>query len=61
VPLVPILSVLFNGYMMYKLGWVNWLRLIVWLAIGMVVYFGYSKKHSKVQRGLDTRPLKQRA
>jgi APA family basic amino acid/polyamine antiporter len=49
VPLVPILGVLFNGYMMYKLGWVNWARLIIWLGIGMVVYFSYGRKHSRVQ------------
>ncbi|MEQ1949291.1 MAG: amino acid permease [Bryobacteraceae bacterium] len=52
VPAVPILSVLFNGYMMYKLGWVNWMRLIVWLAIGLVVYFTYSIKHSRVQKAI---------
>src|ERR1700720_373318 len=49
VPVVPILGILFNGYMMYKLGWVNWARLIIWLAIGLVVYFTYGQKHSKVQ------------
>ena len=49
VPLVPILGVISNGYMMYKLGWVNWARLIIWLVIGLVVYFTYSRKHSKVQ------------
>ena len=49
VPLVPILGVLFNGYMMYQLGWINWARLIIWLAIGLVVYFTYGQKHSKVQ------------
>jgi APA family basic amino acid/polyamine antiporter len=49
VPLVPILGVLFNGYMMYKLGWINWARLIVWLIIGLVVYFSYGIKHSRVQ------------
>ncbi|HME09629.1 MAG TPA: amino acid permease [Bryobacteraceae bacterium] len=49
VPLVPILGVLFNGYMMYKLGWVNWARLFIWLAIGLVVYFTYGQKHSRVQ------------
>ena len=49
VPLVPILGVLFNGYMMYRLGWINWARLIIWLAIGLVVYFTYGQKHSKVQ------------
>jgi len=49
VPLVPILGVLTNGYMMYKLGWVNWARLIIWLIIGLVIYFTYSTKHSRVQ------------
>jgi basic amino acid/polyamine antiporter, APA family len=48
VPFVPILGILFNGYMMYKLGWVNWARLIVWLIIGLIVYFTYSRYHSRV-------------
>jgi APA family basic amino acid/polyamine antiporter len=51
VPVVPVLGILFNGYMMYKLGWVNWARLIVWLAIGLVIYFVYSRHHSRVQSG----------
>jgi APA family basic amino acid/polyamine antiporter len=49
VPVVPILGVIFNGYMMYRLGWINWARLIIWLAIGLVVYFTYGRYHSKVQ------------
>jgi len=49
VPLIPILGVISNGYMMYKLGWVNWARLIIWLVIGLVVYFTYGQKHSRVQ------------
>jgi len=49
VPIVPILGIGFNGYMMYKLGWINWARLIIWLIIGMVIYFTYSRHHSKVQ------------
>jgi basic amino acid/polyamine antiporter, APA family len=49
VPLVPILGVISNGYMMYKLGWVNWARLFIWLVIGLVVYFSYGQKHSHVQ------------
>ncbi len=49
VPVVPILGILTNGYMMYKLGWVNWARLIVWLIIGLVIYFSYSRYHSRLQ------------
>ncbi|MBZ5652267.1 MAG: amino acid permease [Acidobacteriia bacterium] len=49
VPVVPILGILFNGYMMYRLGRINWARLIIWLAIGLVVYFTYGQKHSRVQ------------
>jgi APA family basic amino acid/polyamine antiporter len=49
VPLIPILGIVANGFMMYKLGWINWARLIIWLAIGLVVYFTYSRHHSKVQ------------
>jgi APA family basic amino acid/polyamine antiporter len=55
VPVVPVLGVLFNGYMMYKLGWVNWARLFIWLAIGLVVYFSYGRHHSKVQATVGRR------
>jgi len=53
VPVVPILGIGFNGYMMYKLGWINWARLIVWLIIGLVVYFSYGRHHSLLQRRLN--------
>ena len=52
VPVVPVLGILFNGYMMYKLGWVNWARLIIWLVIGLVIYFTYSQYHSRVRKAL---------
>ena len=48
VPFVPIMGIIFNGYMMYKLGWINWARLIIWLVIGLVVYFTYGRHHSRV-------------
>jgi APA family basic amino acid/polyamine antiporter len=51
VPLVPILGIIFNGYMIYKLGWINWARLFAWLIIGLVIYFTYSRHHSCVQKG----------
>jgi basic amino acid/polyamine antiporter, APA family len=49
VPVLPVLGVVANGYMMYKLGWITWARLIVWSVIGLVVYFQYSRKHSRVR------------
>jgi APA family basic amino acid/polyamine antiporter len=55
VPLVPILGIFFNGYMMYKLGWINWARLIIWLAIGLVVYFTYGRHNSRVQAALSSK------
>lgn len=58
IPVVPVLGVLFNGYMMFKLGPANWIRLVVWLLIGLVVYFTYSRKNSRVQLGLpDPEPV----
>lgn len=48
VPLVPILGIVVCLAMIYGLGWTNWLRLIGWLAIGFVVYFGYSRKNSRL-------------
>jgi APA family basic amino acid/polyamine antiporter len=35
--------------MIYGLGWTNWMRLFVWLAIGLVIYFGYSRSHSRLE------------
>ncbi len=48
VPLVPILGILACGVMIYGLGWTNWMRLLVWLAIGVVVYFVYGIRNSKL-------------
>jgi basic amino acid/polyamine antiporter, APA family len=48
VPLFPILGIAVNVAMMYGLGWSNWLRLVVWMAIGLVIYFGYSRSRSLV-------------
>jgi basic amino acid/polyamine antiporter, APA family len=53
VPVVPILGILACGLMIFGLGWTNWLRLIGWLAIGFVIYFGYSRYHSKLDNGTE--------
>ncbi|PYK22955.1 MAG: amino acid permease [Verrucomicrobia bacterium] len=47
-PLVAILGIITCGAMIYGLGWTNWVRLIVWLAIGLVFYFSYGKSHSRI-------------
>jgi APA family basic amino acid/polyamine antiporter len=49
VPLVPILGILVNFGLMLGLGIDNWLRLVIWMAIGLAIYFGYSRYHSKVR------------
>src|SRR5687767_14561213 len=48
VPLVPILAILICGYMMYSLPADTWIRLFVWLALGLAIYFLYGKAHSKI-------------
>jgi APA family basic amino acid/polyamine antiporter len=48
VPIVPILASLICGYMMYSLPGDTWIRLIVWLALGLAIYFLYGKSHSRI-------------
>jgi APA family basic amino acid/polyamine antiporter len=49
VPVVPILGIITCGIMMVALPFDTWIRLGVWLIIGLVIYFGYSRKHSTVR------------
>src|SRR5437867_7781715 len=55
-PLVCTLGIIVCGAMIYGLGWTNWLRLIVWLAIGLVFYFTYGKNHSRINAPLPEMP-----
>src|ERR1044072_2238486 len=48
LPFVAIAGILVCGSMIYGLGWTNWLRLGAWLAIGLVFYFSYGIKHSRL-------------
>jgi APA family basic amino acid/polyamine antiporter len=54
VPVVPILGILTSAYLMTSLPWDTWLRLLVWLVIGLVVYFGFGRRHSRVQNALSS-------
>jgi basic amino acid/polyamine antiporter, APA family len=50
MPVVPILGMLANFALMYSLGKANWLRLLVWLAIGQVIYFAYGLRYSRLRK-----------
>ncbi len=49
VPFVPILGAVTCLLMILGLGLDNWLRLGIWLILGFIIYFGYSRKHSKLK------------
>ena len=50
VPYIPIAGILVCIYLMTSLGKESWERLIIWLIIGIVIYFFYSRKHSKLNK-----------
>jgi APA family basic amino acid/polyamine antiporter len=54
VPWFPILGVIFCIALMLSLPVLTWIRFFVWLVIGLVIYFLYSIRHSKLQHGIDT-------
>ena len=49
IPAVATLGIVVCGAMIYGLGLANWLRLLGWLVIGLVIYFGYSKRNSRLE------------
>jgi APA family basic amino acid/polyamine antiporter len=55
VPLVPLLGIAFCLLLMFSLPAENWLRLFVWLVLGLVVYFAYGRHHSVLARMQDKR------
>jgi len=50
VPAVPILSALVSFALMAGLPWETWLRLIIWMGIGLAVYFAYGRRHSELRK-----------
>lgn len=47
--LIPVLGLLVNFYLMSELGVTNWLRFGIWLLIGLIIYFGFSHRNSKLK------------
>jgi basic amino acid/polyamine antiporter, APA family len=46
VPLIPVLSVLACLWLMINLSVETWIRFVVWMVLGIVIYFAYSRSHS---------------
>ena len=56
MPFVPIAGILISLAMMLSLTSITWLRLAVWFAVGLSIYLGYGKHHSRVQQPKDAAP-----
>jgi len=52
-PVTPVLGILISLAMMLGLPFETWLRLVVWLLVGLVIYFFYSRHHSKLQNSAN--------
>jgi len=49
VPVLPLVSIVSCGVLMFSLPWETWVRFVVWLLIGLGIYFGYSRKRVRAQ------------
>jgi len=54
VPVFPIIGVILCAALMLSLPVLTWLRFFLWLIIGLVIYFLYGIRHSKLREGIDT-------
>ena len=52
-PFIPVATVVSAAYLMNSLPFDTWLRLIVWMSVGLVIYFAYSYSHSNLRRVTD--------
>jgi APA family basic amino acid/polyamine antiporter len=53
VPIVPILGIITCSVLMFSLPGYNWIRLAVWLGLGFIIYFSYSRRHSVMKHYLE--------
>jgi basic amino acid/polyamine antiporter, APA family len=58
VPTIPILGALLSFAMMASLPLATWIRLLAWLVIGLIIYFTYSRRHSRVRSGAGVPQVK---
>jgi APA family basic amino acid/polyamine antiporter len=60
VPFVPVLAILSCLWLMLNLTAMTWLRFVGWMVVGLVVYFAYSRRHSRLaqeQQAQMTQPI----
>jgi APA family basic amino acid/polyamine antiporter len=55
-PVTPLLAVVSCVFLMTQLPWITWIRFFVWLAAGIVLYFVYGYRHSKLRASLPPSP-----
>ncbi|TFV95422.1 amino acid permease [Leifsonia flava] len=56
-PVVPLIGILLCAYLIAQLPWETWVRFVGWLVAGLIIYFAYSIRHSRLRRGEHaTRP-----
>ncbi len=55
--LIPVMGVLTCGYLMTELGITNWIRFLLWLLAGLIIYFFYSYRHSNLHRREEGKPV----
>jgi amino acid transporter len=51
--IIPILGLLTNLYLITELGITNWMRFLIWLVVGLALYFTYGNKHSKLKKEIQ--------
>jgi APA family basic amino acid/polyamine antiporter len=48
VPLVPIVGIVFSIWLLSQLALITWTVFVVWITLGLLIYFGYGIRHSKL-------------
>ena len=51
MPIVPVFGIISSGFLISQLSWETWVRFVVWLVIGLIIYFTYGRKHSVLDPG----------